>query len=209
MTASATCSECGLPAAGDEHLPVDQRTPCTGCGSRSRDFAISVVALIAPASLEVEADLLRGPGPRPWTEAWAILQHDYQELEAVLSARNPKADQYQLESTCNTFFERCFHLKDYLKNDPQVLQTVRDNVENFLAGDIALALCRDIANTVKHRDRRGGKRYVRIGEFLFGPKLILHATDASGSTTKHDALDIARDAMAAWRTFLSRHGMNA
>ncbi len=49
------------------------------------------------------------------------------------------------------FFVWCFHLKDWLKNDPAVDADIRQVVEAFLATrTVALRLCADVANGSKH-----------------------------------------------------------
>src|SRR5215471_14900548 len=51
---------------------------------------------------------------------------------------------------CYAFFTCCFHLKDWLKADAAVDESVRGKVEQYVAGNLWLGLCADLANGSKH-----------------------------------------------------------
>jgi hypothetical protein len=51
----------------------------------------------------------------------------------------------------NAFFICCFHLKDWLKNDPALSRDIGRAAETFIeTRTVALRLCADVANGSKH-----------------------------------------------------------
>jgi len=117
------------------------------------------------------------------------------------------------------FFQNCYHLKDWIKNDPSVGYDIRNGVEVFVNNNKELRICADLANRSKHLeldkhirdDAKITSRNVTISVLTAG-------SDSEGTTTcehvitlgdgsKHLALDIARQAVKAWERFLSDKGL--
>ena len=117
------------------------------------------------------------------------------------------------------FFLHCHNLKDWLKNDPAFARAPQ--VEAYVSSTPSLSLCADICNKAKHLMlnrllRTGVEPSLPVGE------LIVELTDSfsesdvareepvtvsirvfiehNGATL--DARDIARDAVAAWESFV-------
>jgi len=63
---------------------------------------------------------------------------------SALHGANPEFELY-------TFFEVCFHLKDWIQADPQLDKSKYLDVEEFIEGSTALKICGDICNRLKHR----------------------------------------------------------
>lgn len=185
------------------------RTPCPSCASVGRAHARTVVDMVSTSTLTVHADLILGPGPRPWTEQWAILQHAYRDLVAFFTTPDPTAEQWKVHRTVNEFMTACFHLKDYLKSDPQLPQIVRGAVEQYVKASPALSLARDVANTTKHRSRKPHERYARVGEIGTGPGAVVHWEAPDGSTGKEEVVALAKAAVQDWEAFLQQHGLSA
>jgi len=57
------------------------------------------------------------------------------------------------------FFQDCFHLKDWIKNDSDLPQIMRDEVENFVERSRFLKHVADIANATKHLQLT---KYIRV-----------------------------------------------
>jgi hypothetical protein len=119
------------------------------------------------------------------------------------------------------FFQSCFHLKDWLRNDPQSGVGVKE-VERYVASDQSLSLCGDVANGSKHllltTPRVGG------GARVSAQHVDINVTDGvmgtadrgtsfraayviSDGQREFDALKVARDAMQAWDAFFSNKGL--
>jgi len=209
MEHATSCGECGrrLPESSD--LPVEQRQPCPNCGSLTRHFS-RYASDTATTNDSLSVAVAMASGPRPWIELWHQVKHEYDELAAMYSGERGVTNQQEILSTINNFFVGCYSLKDHIRQDQGVPAAVRGQVETYLQGDAALTLCGDVANTVKHHTRQHG-RTARLSDWATLPDGTVTAmfgvTDLSGSTTKYDALNLARDAMAAWQQFINDNGL--
>ena len=135
----------------------------------------------------------------------------FRELDSGRAHTMP-SDNYQDE--IYAFFLNCFHLKDWIIEDPHVPAT-RGQVETYINNTPALALCADLCNALKHftlrrRTRTGSQPHpgarnyslnVGGGEATLGMRLTI--TNAGQS---YDAFQIASDSLEAWVTFLNAAG---
>lgn len=48
------------------------------------------------------------------------------------------------------FFQNCYHLKDWLKNDPAFTMHTGPQIEQYIKNTPELAICADICNSTKH-----------------------------------------------------------
>jgi hypothetical protein len=122
----------------------------------------------------------------------------------------------QAEDDYYSFFMWCFHLKDWLKNDPSIPATTSKAAEELVNTDLALKLCADIANGVKHlRADRSARvdadsRLHALGAFqpdafqynAFDERIVIVASGGY-----FDARRIADACVSAWAEFLHTHGL--
>ena len=78
-----------------------------------------------------------------WHEQYDRMSRWWARLHAPGEVEQRRDDFY-------AFFVTCFHLKDWLKNDPAVRKPVRKKIEQLVNDKVSLRLCADIANGVKH-----------------------------------------------------------
>jgi len=120
---------------------------------------------------------------------------------------NRPSDYYQ--DDVYAFFLNCYHLKDWIKNDPNVRP--RENVEEFINTNEALKLCADICNGLKHlkrdprksrsgKDPQFGKRDFRLSlpESTISVKYTIDTADGSV-----DAFELATKCLRAWEDFIA------
>lgn len=115
----------------------------------------------------------------------------------------------------HAFFQNCYHLKDWIKNDPAAPSAMKGNVESYVSGSASLALCADLCNSQKHlvlnSTPRSGSipsqaaKHVRLQVGGDSAILSMRIEIKSGSTLL-DAFDIATDAVSDWATYLNQHG---
>jgi hypothetical protein len=108
------------------------------------------------------------------------------------------------------FFQNCYHLKDWIKNDLNVDVAARKSVETFVSGERSLSLCADVCNALKHltlsSPPRSGEQH-RIGKRDFAVdlgspvRISLHLTIETDSGAE-DAYQLASQCVSAWNTFL-------
>lgn len=113
------------------------------------------------------------------------------------------------------FFQNCYHLKDWIKNDGSV-GAAADKVEEFINKNEELRLCADICNATKHlhltssrsgQDPRFGQRKFKVG--VGGPPTTISAKyTVDTSVGPVDAFELATKCLQAWKTFIRSHISN-
>jgi len=118
------------------------------------------------------------------------------------------------------FFVTCFHLKDWLKNDPGVPKPTGEQAETLVNNRQSLRVCADIANGVKHLVRTNEKlvRFDPDARLSIEPPAFKEdafqkdafqmggiAIDAMGQ--KWSAEMVAGRCVAYWMTFLRQEGL--
>lgn len=77
----------------------------------------------------------------------------------------------ETEDDIYAFFQNCYHIKDYLKNDPAYTKHTNSQIESYINRyrTFALTLCADICNGLKHlslsRNRSGATPEMEWGFF--------------------------------------------
>ena len=116
--------------------------------------------------------------------------------------------------TIYSFFIHCFHLKDWIKNDPAAA-LVAPKVENYIHRNLDLSICGDICIALKHL--KNDEKHTPHSQLnpQFGKKSIkLHlGGEENGkfemkmtidtSSGPRDAFDIATKCIDAWDKFYS------
>jgi len=115
-----------------------------------------------------------------------------------------------------SFFQNCYHLKDWTKNDPRVPRATAEVVEEFINASRPLALCGDICNAQKHlllkkprssEDPTFGKKLYRVGVGNMHPTTIALEYEIQTSTGQLEAFDLATQCVEEWNRFLAEHSM--
>ena len=117
-----------------------------------------------------------------------------------------------------SFFLNCYHLKDWLKNDPEYIGHSDQQIEDHVTNTQALAICADICNgskhlTFNHTPRSGaepklGKKTITIdvSDSLSGeeiPTRITMQVEVEHAGNKLDAFQLATDALQSWESFIT------
>ncbi len=115
------------------------------------------------------------------------------------------------------FFQSCYHLKDWLRNDDSLTSAVQGAVEGYINQQRSLKLCADICNSSKHlqlnRPRSnenpafGRKDYsltltANVDEAEISLKLWIN-TDSGAE----DAFSLATECVQEWDAFLKTHSL--
>jgi hypothetical protein len=114
-----------------------------------------------------------------------------------------------------SFFQNCYHLKDWIKNDPTVPQIARLAVEPYINSTRSLRLCADICNSAKHltlgSPRSGENPTFGTKKFALnlgaGPATISLKYQVDTDSGPMDAFQLGTECVEAWETFLSSHGL--
>jgi hypothetical protein len=140
-----------------------------------------------------------------------------------IASVNPKLElppekQTEYEDMLYAFFQNCWHLKDWIKNDTAAPSTLAGPIEQLCRRYQPLLLSADIANGTKHlvltTPRLGGKVVPKImvrvtdsfatGESTSQVLYVYEITDDAGNS--YDALTMARQAVSDWETLITTNG---
>jgi len=109
------------------------------------------------------------------------------------------------------FFQNCYYLKDWIKNDPACSSW--SSIEGMINKNKDLSICADLCNALKHLILKnkprstvnpnfaGGKITLKIDGFNISKKYIV-----STSTGDIDAFELAKRCVNAWEQYISANG---
>jgi hypothetical protein len=126
---------------------------------------------------------------------------------------NQSRDSTEYDDDLWSFFQSCWHLKDWVKNDPEVPDELRRSIEDIVQGYSNIIVCADLANRTKHlelsRPRVGAEFTQRNVTVCIGTPTTSTSEHiiTLGDGTKVVALDVARKAVDEWRTIFEAHGL--
>ena len=105
------------------------------------------------------------------------------------------------------FFQDCYHLKDWIKNDTSLNKDVCDAVEKYVTDTEALTFIASIANATKHL--KLSNKYKR--NVL---DIETHATNfcliiaSKKKDFGYEATHLATEGVRAWQKFFENHGLH-
>lgn len=141
----------------------------------------------------------------------------YHEYFKQMNSGNPRsAKPDEQKDDVYAFFQNCYHLKDWLKNDSEFQKA--DKVEEYVDKNKCLIICAYICNASKHarltRTRRNTNEDIEIKN-----KRTIEAIVSNGGGNKSDsvsikmeikyndeildAFEVATDAVVAWKSFMN------
>lgn len=139
----------------------------------------------------------------------------YLERFSQLKAGRPhtmSSDNYQ--DDIYAFFQNCYHLKDWIKNDP-VCNAWKPSPEKVINGSDDLRICADLANGLKHlrldnprSDQNPQFSQVPVhvivsGSFSDAEEVFLQSTAViSTESGLIDGYDVAVRCMAVWERYI-------
>jgi hypothetical protein len=142
-----------------------------------------------------------------WRDGYRRMHRSF----AKLAGHQPNSAAY--DDDLYHFFQDAWHLKDWIKNDPDVPQTVKDRIENDLESILAFRIGADLANGSKHVVLT---QNVRTGAQIFWREQRIHV---GGATTQfrivrldngdhYDAAGVADEIIKEWDKLLAQYGLN-
>lgn len=197
-----TCPDCGQNLAD---VPIGDHCPTCHGPRRS--------ATVSPA-LELKVDM---PPPsikitkhdvRPWTEKWSLTLFRIDALVRAYAGDDLKSN-LEAETRALDFFVECDHLRDWLENSESQLGLSPGDVAAHFESSMALKTCNAICNTHKHHTRRSGTT-ARIREVITNPQgsqISIEVDWATPLATTLDALEVADECVASWRSFFAANGI--
>jgi hypothetical protein len=146
-----------------------------------------------------------------WQEQYERMKRYLARASEPMIGADREAHNQRVLDDLASFFVFCFHLKDWLKGDPQS-GIGHKEVENFVRQSESLSLCGDLANASKHAALKAGSvradpnPRVQGGTLTsdLGPLRFVGSWFAvvTSKGEEHDALSLARQCLAEWDGFL-------
>jgi hypothetical protein len=114
-----------------------------------------------------------------------------------------------------SFFQHCWHLKDWVKHDPLAHQGQKDKVKDAAHASALLLICRDMCNGTKHLKLESP----RSGSGAAHSHVDMKITPGSGLPPKMDCfiddgtgkqisgMQLARDCVSEWERILQSVGL--
>jgi hypothetical protein len=197
-----SCASCGQAVP-----PVGSALPCPHCGSVDRNVAAADYGTTVDEVTGVNARL--PPTPAAWQEMWAEVRDNLNILRGWYSGgRGMNITSFRAASLA--FFVSCYHLTDHIEKDLAVPQPARAQVRSHTNSNSSLKLAADIANTLKHSDRRPGQRSCSLTEAGIRPTGAIATftwTDVQGNSHNEDCLGLAERTVKAWSAFLRANSL--
>ena len=121
------------------------------------------------------------------------------------------------------FFQNCYHLKDWLKNDPAYTLHSGKEIEDYVSKSTELCICADICNGSKHltfnRPPRSGakpkfgRKIESTGEIIASGKVVDRSfamfVEVEHPCGRIDAFQLATAALKSWESFIEQAGVKA
>jgi hypothetical protein len=110
-----------------------------------------------------------------------------------------------------SFFQNCWHLKDWIKNDPRLLPSTKDALHVQIHSSPVLMVVRDLANGAKHlklNDPNIAAQHHHVNTTIIPgvvTRMDLFVEMADGSLRSGE--QVAKECMAEWDAILKAAGL--
>lgn len=123
-------------------------------------------------------------------------------------------DEVQFQDDMWSFFQHCWHIKDWVENDPVVSEAIKTAVIAEVYRSPALTICQDLCNGTKHLNLKtpragAGARHKHV-ETLIAPEQGRYEIDVvfdDGSGGTRSGKELARKCIAEWERILAAYGL--
>jgi hypothetical protein len=144
----------------------------------------------------------------------------FERVERYLKkVQNQDRDSIEYDDDSYSFFQNCWHLKDWIKADPMINKKIKSRVEKDISKVKSLRICSDLANRTKHatltKHIKEDARITNRNVTIYAP--VVGSSEKCTSSCEHiitlkdgskcKALDIARIAVKDWNNLLKRYSL--
>jgi hypothetical protein len=146
-----------------------------------------------------------------YVEQFKRVERSYQRLVEINNGKIHDRESDFLFDDYLNFFMNCYHLKDWIKNDPTMKSGDEKLVEEFISNSKCLSICGDIANGAKHFTLTSSRSCSNIKRGNAQFKLILDEIPQISAKYTYivdgipmDAFDLATQCLQDWNIFIRR-----
>lgn len=207
-----TCSNCGAQRPTELIETAEPNTPCAECGAITINIAANIGAELG-FSASISKSLKPDTQQHDWRQRW---EQCVRELDSLI---RPHAEEFSAASVLAaghglySFYIQAYHIKDALIEAAATTGISGATVEATITAEPELALLADLANLAKHghlnKPPRSGDvpKFAEVkGESDAGGQWVLRLS-IEHHGLRLDGLQIAQDAMSAWRRRLTGWGL--
>lgn len=160
---------------------------------------------------------------RSYAEQYERMKRWYRRLKDIDAGKeHPVEKEYNTkyyEDEMYALFQNCYHLKDWLKNDPNIrhlLPNIENLVEDFAnKGPICMRICGDLCNGSKHmiliKPKIDKNTQVASQGFRLslgqGPPVVAVSYEIQCRGQSYDAKSLAESCISEWDNFMTAHNI--
>jgi len=124
-------------------------------------------------------------------------------------AKNMATDRITGKDELVSFFMHAWHLKDHVKNDSTLSDSIQKKVVSAAHASPILQVCRDVANGLKHFCTKpstltGGRTIVAVA----GGSVTFYLVISMNDGTERRGLELAGEICGAWRDIFVSEGLS-
>lgn len=154
----------------------------------------------------------------PYFEQYKRMERWFQKLERIENGiENEEFSSTEYKDSYVVFFLNCYHLHDYLEEDPNANVT-ESQVDSFIAANNCMELCGDICNAEKHLNLNSSGITGEHPEIDDGALIEVNPSGGNNNLTASleihldngttmDAYQLAKDCIDAWKNFFQTHNL--
>jgi hypothetical protein len=137
----------------------------------------------------------------------------YQRARISARGSDEGASFNELEDSLWAFFQNCWHINDWIRNDPTLTQPVKDAVWKEVRNTTSILIAADLANGSKHFSTDPSRQKVGSSDtaiqFRHQPDgtIVTEHVIAVNDGKRVLAIELAKKAMADWQDILRRNGL--
>lgn len=147
-----------------------------------------------------------------YLEQYERVKRWYEKFKSINEGKEHRLGSDYYQDEVYAFFINCYHLKDWIRNDPEVKDTLGEKVEAFVSASEVLLLCGAICTGSKHlliNDPRFNP-LAKIGGRAIGlvlgmelPRINIKYKVETGGVSL-DAFELATRCLGEWDKFLGK-----
>ncbi len=152
-----------------------------------------------------------------WIEQWNRVLRLRERVRVATQEYTPGYSTDDRRDDLLCFFQNCYHLKDWLLNDPATGPLVMTDIERFISSSTELSIVCDLANGSKHLDLSRGRYGPRTGDVATAvTRMDVEIVIGSGGRqtfyvsskgVEYKAHELAEEAVGKWRQYLEQKAL--
>lgn len=150
---------------------------------------------------------------KKYMEQFKRMQRWYEHFKEIGQGTSHERSSEEYTDVVYAFFQNCYHLKDWIKNDDTIKLPKGFDIEDFINKNRCMRLLADICNGTKHLKLNMPERSKESPEFysknyslaLGGQPVIKVKWNIKTKTGNIDAFQLATECVHKWEEFIKKN----